>query len=411
MNNNLIRKKPLWIAGTAIVLAVLLIAGFSSCSAGVAGHPQPGMTPVDINKLKTGSFTTQPTTFKPRLVGTTEFRRIESRRMLGYLIHSFDVDPDITDWGPVKLITSSADLVSPDGIPSQYQPVGDKYQVLAGVYASRTNGDLRGRKKLIVSILRFPTEADSHGAAEEFDRITNSEPGRHPIDIEGYPDARTRSSNDALSISTIARGPYMVLINVGIPKPDKSALANVVKKTIDLQFAKLDKLQPTPLDDILDLPTDPDGIMRRAAPVSKDALESTDQTDVGPLDPDAELHYQRNPIEVKKAFEEGGVDLVGRRGGIVYRTRDLAAAFRLQSALSLAGKDDDILEPPPGLPDAKCLKYDSRDPNRSYNAQCVIVYGRYVAVVSDTIPAGKLIQTSLYERAAAQYAILEKAER
>ena len=93
--------------------------------------------------------------------------------------------------------------------------------------------------------------------------------------------------------------------------------------------------------------------MRRAAPRAKDFSDPFfEQNDFGPYEPSGILHFARNPIEVRKAFEEGGVDLVGRQAGTVYRARDLVGAFRVQNALTHPGNNDDTLDPPPGIPDA-----------------------------------------------------------
>lgn len=332
--------------------------------------------------------------------------------MLNYLVHSYEINKDITVLSDIKVFTSGDQMVQTNTFPERYRAAASDNNLLLGVYVSRINESLRSRKKLIISVLRFPTDADSQKAVTDFDQVANADPGRHPISIQNHPDAKASSADDITGISFIAHGPYVVMANIGIPEPNPSALADIFGKTIDKQVANLDRMQPTPLDDVLDLPLNPDGLMRRALPKAPDYSDPfIYDWDFGPYQPAGELHFERNPAEVAKAFEDSGVDLVARRGAIVYRTRDVPAAFRLQTALVKTGKDDEVLDSPPGLPDARCVKLDKSDPYRMFDALCVVVYGRYVAVVQSkkTIVAAR-VDVALNQRAAAQYAVLAKSE-
>jgi hypothetical protein len=395
------------------IVALLAVAGVvsASCSTSVAGDPRPGLTPVDLGALKMGGYSPEPTRYDADISTPGELRLVEARRMLNYLVHPSDIDSEITVLNDVELFFDGEQMVTSDTFPPKYRPAAVDNNLIAGAYVSRINGDLRHRKKLIISVLRFPTEATSQKAADELDQITNSDPGRHPIPIEGHSEARTSSADDITAISFVSHGPYVILVNTGVPDPNQTALTSIIAKTIDQQIARLDQQQPTPLDDVLDLPTDPDSIMRRALPKATDYSDPFFfDHDFGPYEPSGELHFERNPGELKKAFEESGVDLVGRRAGIIYRTRDLDAAFHLQNVLVKAGKNDEELAPPPGLPDVRCLKLDASDPFRSYDDLCAVVYGRYVAVVISKSPYSGRTDLGLYQRAAAQYAILTKSE-
>ncbi|MFD0365896.1 hypothetical protein ACFQZZ_31035 [Nocardia sp. GCM10030253] len=364
---------------------------------------------MDVASLKVGAYTPEPTAYEPDITSFPDIRLIEARRMLNYLAHPFEIDSDITDVGNLKFMYDADSMIGPNYIPEKFRPAAADNNLLAGVYMSAINPDLRSRKKLIISIMRFPTDAAARQAADQFDQLANSDPGRYRIPIAGHPDARASSGNDIVAFSFISHGPYLILTNAGVPQPNQGALAEVIGKTINRQIELLDKQQPTPLDDILDLPLDPDGIMRLALPKAPDYTDPffTDD-DFAAYQPSGELHFERNPSELKKAFEESGVDLVGRRGGIVYRTRDLTAAFHLQSVLVKAGKNDEVLDPPPGLPDARCVKLDSTDEMRNFDQLCAVVYGRYVGVVVTKAPLASRVDTALYQRAAAQYAVLAK---
>ncbi|MFC9892378.1 hypothetical protein ACFVMC_01675 [Nocardia sp. NPDC127579] len=394
-----------------LALAALLTAvGVGCSSTTVAGNPRPMAAPVDVAALKTGPHTPEPTAYDPDIDTVGDLRTLEARRLLNYVVPSYRIDPEIDVPGTVQLFYDGKSMVSSETFPEKYESAAVANNLLAGAYVSRINDNLRSRKKLIIAVLRFPTEAQSRTAAVQFDQITNADPGRHPLSIDGHPNALTSSANDVTAITFLAHGPYMVVVNGGIPTADPAALTRLIGQTLSLQSARLDQQQTPRLDDLLDIPLDPDGIMRRALPYSMDVSEPFMlRTDFGAYQPSGQLHFERNPAAVQAAFDQGGVDLIARQSGIVYRARDLTSAFRLQSALLKMGKNDEDLGSPPGLPDARCVRLDLRDPIRNYDALCAVVFDRYVAVVTSRMPALARIDQSLFQRAAAQYAILARS--
>ncbi|MEV6135766.1 hypothetical protein AB0L63_06815 [Nocardia sp. NPDC051990] len=397
--------------GGFVTLLMVGAMASASCAGSVTGHAGPGLTPVDPKTLNTGPYKAEPTAYEPDITSSADVRSIEAQRLLNYLTPSYEIDSDINVLGDIKVFFDGNQLAESNTFPEKYRSAGVDNNLLLGVYVSRINENLRSRKKLIISVLRFPTDTAAMKAANDFDSTTNSDPGRHQVPITGHPDAKTSSTDDVTGISFLAHGPYVVMTNVGIPEPNQAGLTEVIRKTLDKQIARLDQTQPTPLDDILDLPVDPDSIMRRALPRASDYSDPyIYDWDFGPFQPTGELHFERNPAEAAKAFDESGVDLVARRGGIIYRTRDLSGAFRLQSTLTKAGKNDDVLDPPPGLHDARCVKLDKTDPYRLFDGLCAVVYGRYVGVVMSKMLSSARVDHALYQRAAAQYSILAKSE-
>ncbi|WP_309234725.1 hypothetical protein [Nocardia sp. XZ_19_385] len=393
------------------LLAIVVAAGVGCSSVTVGGHPRPMLTPVELTTLKTGPHPREPTQYDPKISGVADIREIEARRMLNYLVLPPEIDSEISEIGAVELFSSPADPFIQEVLPEKYRPATVDNNLLAGVYESRINSSLRNRKKLIISVLRFPTPAASQKAADDFDRIANEDAGRHRLPIEGYPDARASSADDVTGLSFIARDQFVILTNAGVPQPDQTTLSGVIKKTVETQIARLQQLHPMAFDDVLDLPTDPDSILRRALPAAADYSDPFILTyDFGAFQPAADLHYERNPLELKKAFEASGVDLIGRRGGIVYRARDLTGAFHLQSALVKTGKNDEELPSPPGLPDTRCIRLDEVDVVRKFDEMCAVIYDRYVAVVVTKSKLSGAMNPDLYQRAAAQYSVLVKSE-
>jgi len=391
----------------AIVTASVLVG----CAAEIPGNPQPGLLPVDIASLNVGSYSPEPTEHDFDISTVDELRMVESRRMLGYLVSPSEIDSEISVAGPLAMFSNPGSIVGEPTFPAQYEPAAADNNLLLGVYESRTNGDLRKRKKLIISVLRFPTAEASRKAAEQFDQITNSAPGRHPLSVPAYPQARLSSADDITAVGFLAHGPYVVMANTAVPEPDAEALTSIVDRTFQAQTARLDETTPTPLDDVLDLPLDPDSIMRRTLPKSSDYSDPFfGDSDFGVYSAAAALHFERDPELMRKAFEDSGVDLVARRGGMLYRARDLAGAFRLQSALTTAGRKDEELPSPPGLGDVRCLKLDTPDEARNFDLFCTVVFDRYVGVVVSKATLSGSTDGTLYQRAAAQYAILANSE-
>ncbi|MGN2641570.1 DUF7373 family lipoprotein [Nocardia takedensis] len=389
----------------ALVAASAMLAGCSSTT--VEGTARPRVLPVDVATLKTGAYLPQPSAYEPDILSQDDLRAIEARRMLGYLAHPSDIDPEISVAGDLRFFTAADKPFSLGILPEQFRPATVDNNMIAGVYVARINESLRSRKKLIVSVLRFPTDAAAAKSAEDFARIATADPAVHTLAIPGHPEVRASSRDDVTGLAFHNRGPYVVLINAGIPTPDATALTAVLGKTLDRQRTAMEGLTPIPLDDLLDIPADPESIMRRALPRAPDYSDPfDDDTDFGAYSPAAELQFERDPVRVAEAFRTSGVDLVGRRGGVVYRTRDLPAAFALQSVLMSAGRNDEVLDPPPGLPDARCLRLFDDDALRGFDALCTVVHDRYVGLVVSRTPAAARIDLNLYQRAAAQYAIL-----
>ncbi|WP_194817406.1 hypothetical protein [Nocardia sp. XZ_19_385] len=391
---------------------VLLISG---CTA-VQGQALPGMTPVDLARLNIGVFEAKPVDQVPVADDKGAVLQIEARRMLGSLVAPYEVDGELDELLGTHVLAAHEVKIYGEhgaGLPSQFQPVFDRNYFISGAMTTRTNGNPRTLKALALGILRFPSDALAQIAANELDAATGEfKPDRHGMAVPDYPQARASAAEaDRQGYVYAARGPFVVLIKVTIPVSDPNTLAAQAKKALDQQLPKLDKLMPTPLDDILDLPTNPDAIMRRVLPGEAIANDlSVPPESVGVYDPAAHLHYERDGFAMKQVYANTGVDLVARNVGVVYRTRDLASAFALQKALTELGPGDEVIQNPSGIADAACVKLDQSTPPLAVRYLCAVVYGRYVAVVGSRGNSRGEFDATLYQRAAAQYSILAKSE-
>lgn len=407
-------KSKLRTAAIATTVAILVIGVIAGCATEVPGHAGPGMSAVDPKSLNIGPYPSAPQDYTLDGFDKDDVFRIESRRMLGYLVLPYDVDSDVSHLVDTRLVEATTTNFD-DGLlgvlPGQYLPVVERNNFIAGVYTQRSNDSLRSIKNLAIAILRFPSDAAARTAAAELDRATDEfKPGRHPVAIDGYPDIRASSDNDKKGYVFLARGPFVLLSMITMPESDPKALGTQFKKMLDLQIPKLDSLVPTPVDDILDLPLNPDGIMRRTLPPAKETREYSRDKYVGIYDGIGQLHFDRNGPDLKRTLHEAGTDLVAQNQSTLYRTRDLAASFRLQNALAQLGTDDEAISSPPGLPDARCLQLDAPEPIFNSKYLCILVYDRYVAVLSSQGQGLGKFDPALYQATAAQYSILAKTQ-
>ncbi|MFE3194637.1 hypothetical protein ACFXHA_36915 [Nocardia sp. NPDC059240] len=410
-----LRAGLLVLAATAAALTLLIVWA----AAPIAGHARPGMTAPDWSKLVVGPYPSGPTDYNPLYSAATDAYRIESRRMLTYLVSPDEIDPDITTLGEARTLdTSDGNFGDPDDFigknapfPKNWQPVAVANRLIAGAYIWRTNNSVRARKQITLALLRFPTEQAARAAANGF-ADTLVTPASHAIPLDGV-DARASAVTDDRGQLFAAHGVYVIVTHVVIPQADTTALAARLKEVLQAQLTRMTDLKPTPLEDIPDLAADPDGLLRLTLPNKFDASDedhdSWGSAQGGLYSPAGALHFERDVVAVRKAFDAAGVDVVARNAATVYRTRDLAAAFGLQAALTRPGRDDDLLANPPGLVDASCLQLDEPEPIRRHIFLCAVVVGRYVAVIGAQAEFSGAEPSSFPQRVAAQYSMLAKS--
>ncbi|MVU76509.1 hypothetical protein GPX89_04540 [Nocardia sp. ET3-3] len=401
----------------AALVAAVLAVGVAVASSTVPGHPVPGMTPPDWSKLQVGPYPSAPIDYDPLYDGAADAYRMESRRMLTYLVSPDEIDPDVRYLdGARTLDTSDANFADPGDIfaadapfPKAWQSIAQQNQLISGAYVSRNNDSIRHRKYIALAILRFPTEQKAQAAVDGFFGALSG-PRIHPIPLDGI-DARASSTTEVKGQVFAVHGVYAIVGHAMVQQAD--ALAERLRAMARAQLDKMADLKPTPLEDIPDLPTNPDNIMGITLP---NRFGTGDSDPSGGLGQSGEiysaagaLHFERDGVAARRAFAAAGVDLVARNAATVYRTRDLAAAFALQTALTTLGRDDDEFPNPPGITDSQCVQLDEPEPIRNYTYLCAVVYGRYVAVIGAVADFGGAVPASFVQRVAAQYSMLVKS--
>lgn len=393
----------------AIVGIVALCAG---CGSTIKGNPQPGATPADLDQIRTGPFKTEPVAYKPEVntMGREWLSLMEGRRLLNYVLHPMDIDPDINVTGKTNIFSTALDIRALDnGMTDKHKDVfKDNVHFVAGVTVTKSNGSVRSPKDFKVGVLRFDSNAAAESAAQGLHTATLESGPRSEHELPSHPTAHASVAGERSIDAWKSHGIYVIMISAHIPTADTKQLVTLGQKSLEMQTSALDRQQPRPMDDVLDQPVDPENLMRRA--MIREVGSSLEYSQYfGLLQPSGMLHYERDPAEARQKFDETGVDMVARRATTVYRTRDLAAAFQLQTFLAKPRKNEAAVNPPPGIADAQCLRLDEPDPNRNYDLLCAVVYDRYVAVVTErSTSLTARVDHALQERTAAQYAILKK---
>ncbi|WP_067833102.1 DUF7373 family lipoprotein [Nocardia lijiangensis] len=399
----------------SVAAALVVLAGVTSGYGAqtIEGRGVPGMTPVDLASLAVGPFPSAPVDYEPKLETKSDVFAIESRRLFGYLVAPYEVDSEMAALDTTRIVSASGSVFSDSlgALPEQFGPIAERNQLIAGVVTTRSNQKLRAMRNMSIVLLRFPSEQAARSAATEFDQAMDElTPNRHALDITGHEDVLASTANDQKGYLFTTRGPMVIMTMSTVPEPDAPALATQLRKMLELQLERLARFVPTPIDQILDLPANPDGVMRLALPPLPAGGSPTSQRaqPVGVYDAAAQMHFEPRGAELKTALTNTGVDVVARNDATVYRTRDLDSAFRLQRALTAPQDDEQHFASPPGIIDAQCLQRDADAFDPRYDYTCVLVHGRYVAVVeADSLP-GRLFDPSLYQRVAAQYSILAR---
>ncbi|MCA2210270.1 DUF7373 family lipoprotein [Nocardia rosealba] len=397
----------------ALLGAIMLCAG---CGSVVSGTPQPGTSAVDVSALRTGPFQTEPAAFelKEGLDEPRQVRLVEGRRLINYLVNPVDIDPELRIPGKPAVFADEYGVPTLQGLHESHRAVlADNYKFIAGAAANQRNGSVRTPREMTLAVFHFDSATESRRAARELHLISAGLGAGTNIQVRETADAFVTETDGTRRDTWFAHGPYAILVSARIPTPSLEELSRLSDGAINAQKRSLDAHKQVPLDEVLDVPVDGENILRRA--MDHDARDSvpyegygTEYSDTyGTYRPAGIRHFERNPAEAAAVFERAGVDLIGRRASTVYRTRDTAAAFLLQTYLASKGKDDTALDPPLGIADAQCVRFDSTD-GRDHNSMCAVVYGRYVAVVTAKSIGFANFDGDLQERAAAQYIILQK---
>ncbi|WP_455749578.1 DUF7373 family lipoprotein [Nocardia fluminea] len=404
--------------------------GAAGCGSVVAGTGTAGE--VDVRTLDVAKYPVEPIdTIYEYSPSMRTAQMLAAYRLAGSMALGTDIDPEfkygagnaLTSPGIATLYLSKA---TRDVLQDNKMLYGwangstdkEEYDVISNRAADNSLSDLQ-REKLkarfsSITVLQFADDKTAERVAKD---ISNADfavaaNDNKPISLPNYPAATSHRRPGVPTLgSTLAHGRYVIYIHVGVRDDDVTQLTALAEKTYRAQILLLDKLPALSPADMLRLPPDPDGMLRRALnpkmSPTVDDLEYFTHDRIG--------YYQANRKQQlnDSLFAETGADRFTRSWGTeLVRTRDEVAAETLRDkVIELLVPSSELADSPPQLPDTKCAKNtDPRlndkfvDTGERKRFLCAVQYRRYVAIVD-----ANQIQDA-HQRAAAQYALFANSQ-
>lgn len=403
----------------AVVGLVMVCAVLPGC--GTAGTPRP-QTP-DLTVLDVGIFDAQPLT-KPTESTEKYGRIIESARIAEAVINPLEFDVTLENSNPAVL----ANPIATTGILADVaRPVLDRYAMVAGYSAGaidcRTDvvgcPDIGRTKGLRITVLRMRDAAAATAAAAEVEAADFAvSPENARVTISKYPQAHShwRPTMPTLGV-VVPQGVYLVALFIIHPTTDLAAMTTLATRVLDRQLPRLADFTPTPIEDLAALPLDTDDMLRRLLPdppgqwmyptttrVDRDVTAGfggTHEANGVVWGPGGADHLIRDEAQDRSRPDPAGIDRLAVSGyNEVERATDAVGARQyFENAAARSAKSNTRVEPPAGIPDARCFRVNHPNGMPAYH-HCLVLDGRYVAGVVD--PEEKTVK----QMAAAQYALL-----
>jgi len=377
------------ILSAAVVGAAALLAG---CDSTVTGTPTAASSVLPIPAgLDVGSYPT--TTVQPPPPSEDSAWVLEGGRMSEALIQVNEVDPRLKIGGaglrsyPVLRGGQLAGRV-PDATAAAFA----KQKFKVGMTTTRGDDFDRPTVALRIGLYRFESNDEAQKA---FDAVKTSQKAMRAVAITSTPGVSAVEFKPGTVDSYALEGPFV--INVSGTGPTTEQGTTLVTKAYELEMQKVRTFAPTPAESIRSLPADKDGILARTLRIPGSGLSATLGNTYFGL-PQV-LHQIRN-VDRANIYRTAGVDLVAQGDAIVYRTRDAAAAKKMNAdLLNPPDKDPSVrtVAGPAGLPDSGCTE---RVGANSFT--CYTSAGKWAA------SAGGDTLLEAQQKISAQYTVLAK---
>ncbi|GAB2562661.1 DUF7373 family lipoprotein [Nocardia heshunensis] len=398
-----------------MALAISLLA-CAACGSDSRAADAPA---IDLSKLETGSYQTQPKDFVPKDAARMA-RTVEALRLGDAMPLPSEVDPALVhnDGGPRPFV-SADDMASPElsggnsllGWLSSADFATHAAGFVTGFStAGRSNDDWNASYQLTDSVMIFDSDTAASSAARALadagfyrNPASPGDSDDEPVVSTRYPAAQIRWMPHKQALASFYPvGRLLVLAiahnteNFFLEESDLPGLLALSDKAIQVTTDKLKTFEPTPTDKLTNLPVDADGMLRVTLP--RPAGDQTAHAFDGVLHRHGQLHDDDDPVARAALYEKTGVDVVSHGAGFLVRARDAAAATTYADATA-ADMFQRLIDPPPGLPHARCTTYHG-PAKHAFPFTCQAAFGRYVALVWSQQ------QQDVYQRISAQYAIL-----
>ncbi|MEV6273856.1 hypothetical protein [Nocardia sp. NPDC051832] len=401
-----------WNAVRIASAMVAVALGASACGSEqpVAAAALPPEPVIDLSTLDVGNHPTAP-----REYGTVknmqQAKIIEAERMANFIPLTSEIDPRFKFGHKVSL--NSRVFFDP-----KHSNLGDaikldKFAEVAPDFVTgfasggTTDQEIQGIDLMNV-VMVFPDEqkaAEMAVALELSDRSYNDQ--NVPVEIPKYPAAKAHWVPTTQSIgSWFATGKLVIYswvydyLRIAAEVVDQNELLTLVQKSLDVVVPAMAKFTPTPVDQLMNLQMDIDGVLGRTLPRIDEELNTNPPGVYTGL---AGLHFSASPGTSRPEWEAAGVDRYAQDQARVYRARDRAAALRLFEQQAQLNKTVRSAAAPKNLPQAKCWEYVGKD-KWVIRFYCAVSYDRYTALVSSQ----QLLDAQ--QRISAQYALLTTAK-
>ncbi|MEC3955005.1 hypothetical protein VMT65_18330 [Nocardia sp. CDC153] len=391
----------------AAAAAVLAVSVLVSAGCGSESHAAEEQS-VDLSKLDTGSYKTKPqdpTTSDP----ATRGRTLEGLRLGNILPLASEIDPTLSHNAAITNVFTQPN--SFDSLVNVDHFADDARGFLVGFATSgRPSEDPGLGLTLTNAVMVFDSESNAASAASALARsglvlkpgteVTSLQSSQHSAaQIVWVPTEQRLASwypTGKFVVFTLIDQVENKSVAEAFSMPPEPAPLALADKAIDVTAAALTGFQPTPPDKLATLPLDPDGMLRLT--LSRPTGDATVEAFSGTFNQHGMLHIVGDPAQYKALFDKAGVDSVSDGAGFLVRAKDEAAARGFLDSVS-ASRFQHRIDPPAGLPIARCVKYHGPDAHAA-PFHCYVSYGRYAATVWSQQ------QQDVYQRISAQYAIL-----
>ncbi|WP_280312271.1 DUF7373 family lipoprotein [Nocardia abscessus] len=389
----------------ALVLAGVVAVAGGACGDSEAG-PEQSAPPVDLAQLDVGNYATQP-----RTLGTAknpeQARMIEAERLANFVPLPSDIDPAFVSANP----SIAKVFLEPKGSLGRIMDVSRFAEAapdfVSGFLSSAGSAPDNRGTDLVNAILIFPDEQKATAAAAALERVDFEANNRNtPVQIPKYPAAHAHWQPTDQSIgSWFATGKFVIYTwvydyaKVYLEKVDLPQLLTLVEKSLDTIVPAIGRFTPTPVDQLMTLPIDMDGMLNRALPRPR---EDSWIDPPGAYTGQGALHFTTDSAEDRRIIEAAGVDRYATDGTDLFRARDAAAAVQLREERGGLTKKFRATESPKGLPAARCKEYIG---NKTVVVRfyCSVSHDRYTAFAW----SHQLLDAQ--QRISAQYALLVNA--
>ncbi|MGW6122191.1 DUF7373 family lipoprotein [Nocardia sp. NPDC055165] len=408
------RKHIAKVAVAAVISSILA----SGCGSNVDGTAIAGE--IDVRTLDVGKYQTLPVSaYYQYKHGYKYGQELAAMRLADHLVLGTDVDPSLKygAWGSFTsetLLSEFSDTVKPSLKEHRLLygfSTGSTDKEHFGTFALSPGDDVladtqRSLKPTYfgMRVMQFPDEDAARRAAESIGVLDFQVAAdqNQKLTIDKYPAAHAHWRPGIPSMAAnIARGSYVVSLQVGLPSADLPQLKELAGRVLDAQLPRLDKLPALTPMEILMLEHDPAHVLERA--LNREQLGGPEDTRSASYGLQGFLQVQRAEQEHRGLYEETGVDHIGIGWDAnVFRARDSSAAEKFQAGM-FEGPRFGPANSPTEVPATNCIenKVTSSDIKRF---SCSVRYRQYVGLVSSHQI------NDAHQRAAAQYAVFANAQ-